>query len=59
MACIFHRWSVWSKPEFKSVRTTISSIYHFEEKVSSRKQLIQERTCKNCGKYQWQLVECK
>lgn len=54
MSCIlFHKWTKWSEPKFKDV----VKINIHRESLEQQRRLIQERTCKRCGKYQWELIE--
>ncbi len=50
--CIFHKWNKWSEPEYRTITKTSS----FYGTSTTENNLIQDRTCDKCGKYQWREV---
>lgn len=48
---IFHKWTQWSEPKNQSLVFTV-----YGEVMDTRTGVIQDRTCKQCGKYEWREV---
>ena len=48
----WHKWGKWSEPRGVNITRTYSYYY----KVEKRRCLVQDRTCKKCGKYQWREI---